>query len=140
MHWIWNEWRPRGRNQSRPRVSRAVEQARLAQTGVEYGLGGASAGIAAFVTPSLPMPAKRGGALGSAVALKLPTALVRESLRAARDAGRTIEEVWAEALGDWLTTQHESFEPSLEQHLGRIYKRQRVWGEIDETLHELRAS
>jgi hypothetical protein len=69
----------------------------------------------------------------------LPTALVRESLRAARDAGRTIEEVWAEALGDWLT-QNESFEPSLEQHLGRIYKRQRVWGEIDETLHELRAS
>jgi hypothetical protein len=68
------------------------------------------------------------------------TALVRESLRAARDAGRTIEEVWAEALGDWLTTQHESFEPTLVQHLGRIYKRQRVWGEIDETLHELRAS
>lgn len=139
MQWIWNEWRPCGRNQSRPRVSRAVEQARLAQTGVEYGLGGASAGIAAFVAPSLPLPAKRGGALGSAVALKLPTVLVRESLRAARDAGRTIEEVWAEALGDWLT-QNESFQPSLEQHLGRIYKRQRVWGEIDDTLHELRAS
>ncbi len=140
MHWGWNEWRPRGRNQSRPRVSRAVEQARMAQSGIEYGLGGASAGIAAFVSPSAPIPPKRGGALGSAVALKLPSALVRESLRAARDAGRTVEEIWAEALGDWLTSQDQSFEPSLEQHLGRIYKRQRVWGEIDDTLHELRAS
>lgn len=143
MQWIWNEWRPRGRNQSRPRVSRAVEQARMAQSGVEYGLGGASAGVAAFIAPSphsAPAPAKRNGALGSAVALKLPSALVRESLRAARDAGRTVEEIWAEALGEWLTSQDQAFEPSLEQHMGRIYKRQRVWGEIDETLHELRAS
>ena len=139
MQWIWNEWRPRGRNQSRPRVSRAVEQARMAQAGVEHGLGGASAGIAAFVAPPVSAPARRGGALGSAVALKLPSALVRESLRAARDAGRTIEEVWAEALGDWLT-QNESLQPSLEQHLGRVYTRQRAWGEIDETLHRLRAS
>jgi len=112
----------------------------MAQAGVEHGLGGASAGIAAFVSPAVHAPAKRSANLGSSVALKLPSALVRESLRAARDAGRTVEEIWAEALGDWLTSQNESFEPSLEQHLGRIYKRQRVWGEIDDTLHELRAS
>jgi hypothetical protein len=140
MHWIWNEWRPRGRNQSRPRVSRAVEQARMAQANVEHGLGRASAGIAAFVSPAPSLPARRSAALGSAVALKLPKALVRESLRAARDAGRTVEEIWAEALGEWLTSQNESFEPSLDQQMGRIYKRQRVWGEIDATLHEMRAS
>ncbi len=140
MSWIWNVGRPRGRNQSRPRVSRAVERARMAQSGGEFGSGGASAGIAAFVAPRTPLPAKRSASLGSAVALKLPSALVRESLRAARDAGRTVEEIWAEALGDWLTSQDQSYEPSLEQQLGRIYKRQRVWGEIDQTLHELRAS
>jgi hypothetical protein len=139
MHWFWQERRPRGCNPSRPRVSRAVEAAHLAQAGGGPGLGGASAGVAAFITPPLAAPVRRGGALGNAVALKLPPALIRESLRAAREAGRTLEEVWAEALGDWLT-QNDSPGLSLEQHAGRVYKRQRVWGEIDETLRELRAS
>src|SRR5262245_32320475 len=136
MQWIWNVGRPRGRNQSRPRVSRAVEQARMAQADVAHGLGGASAGVAAFLAPPPSAAAMRGGALGSAVALKLPSTLVRESLRAARNAGRTVEEIWAEALGDWLTSQDQSYAPSLEQHMGRIYTRQRVWGEIDQALHQ----
>lgn len=133
----------RRRDTMRERVARAVEAARLAQAGVPSGLGSASADTVvarrmeaaerAMVTGPLEK-ARRRAARGLAPELVWATA------RVAREVGRRPEEVWAEALHDWLLSRERTvsaasgFSPMIEP------RRQRCWREIETTLQALRAS
>ena len=143
---------------ARPRVTRAVQAAQMAQAGVTRGMGSAMAGLEALFAPAVPaermngisgmnsLSAVGGGdaSLGSAVALQLPAALMRETTRAARLTGRRPEDVLTEALTDWLagysgaagTAGTASMAPSPLYAPGRRHS----WGEIEETLRALRAS
>ena len=133
----------------------------MAQAGVTRGMGSAMAGLEALFAPAVPaarmngmngisgmnsLSAVGGGdaSLGSAVALQLPAALMRETTRAARLTGRRPEDVLTEALTDWLagysgaagTAGTASMAPSPLYAPGRRHS----WGEIEETLRALRAS
>lgn len=137
---------------ARPRVTRAVQAAQMAQAGVTRGMGSAMAGLEALFAPAIPaarmsgMSTVGGGdaSLGSAVALQLPAALMRETTRAARLTGRRPEDVLTEALTDWLagysgaagTAGAAGMAPSPLHAPGRRHS----WGEIEETLRALRAS
>ena len=143
---------------ARPRVTRAVQAAPMAQAGVTRGMGSAMAGLEALFAPAIPaarmsgmsgmsgMSTVGGGeaSLGSAVALQLPAALLRETTRAARLTGRRPEDVLTEALTDWLagysgaagTAGSAGMAPSPLHAPGRRHS----WGEIEETLRALRAS
>jgi hypothetical protein len=136
-------------------VTRAVLAAQMAQAGVTRGMGSAMAGLEALFAPAIPaarmsgmsgMSTVGGGdaSLGSAVALQLPAALLRETTRAARLTGRRPEDVLTEALTDWLagysgaagTAGSAGMAPSPLHAPGRRHS----WGEIEETLRALRAS
>jgi hypothetical protein len=139
-------------------VARAVQAAQMAQAGVTRGMGSAMAGLEALFTPAIPatrmssvsgmnVTSSVSGAdagLGSAVALQLPAALMRETTRAARLTGRRPEDVLTEALTDWLagysgaagTAGSAGMAPSPLHAPGRRHS----WGEIEETLRALRAS
>ena len=137
---------------ARPRVARAVQAAQMAQAGVTRGMGSAMAGLEALFTPAIPATRMSGvnglnglnsagggdASLGSAVALQLPAALLRETTRAARLTGRRPEDVLTEALTDWLAgySGGAAMAPSPLHAPGR----QHSWGEIEETLRALRAS
>lgn len=137
---------------ARPRVARAVQAAQMAQAGVTRGMGSAMAGLEALFAPAIPAARVNGvsemnivssvsgadASLGSAVALQLPAALVRETTRAARIMGRRPEDVLTEALTDWLAgySGAATMAPSPLHASGR----QHSWGEIEETLRALRAS
>src|SRR5690242_2100399 len=140
---------------ARPRVTRAVQAAQMAQAGVTRGMGSAMAGLEALFAPAIPaartsgmnsMSTVGGGdaSLGSAVALQMPAALMRETTRAARLSGRRPEDVLTEALTDWLAgysgaagaTGAAAMAPSPLHAPGRRHS----WGEIEETLRALRAS
>jgi hypothetical protein len=127
----------------------------MAQAGVTRGMGSAMAGLEALFAPAIPaarmsgmsgMSTVGGGdtSLGSAVALQLPAALLRETTRAARLTGRRPEDVLTEALTDWLagysgaagTAGSAGMAPSPLHAPGRRHS----WGEIEETLRALRAS
>lgn len=64
--------------------------------------------------------------------------LLWATARAARDAGRQPEDVWAEALRDWLAAR-ESHGGSAHPR-GPEARRRALWGEIDETLDCLRTA
>jgi hypothetical protein len=136
-------------------VTRAVQAAQMAQAGVTRGMGSAMAGLEALFAPAIPAARMSGmsgmstvgggdGSLGSAVALQLPAALLRETTRAARLTGRRPEDVLTEALTDWLagysgaagTAGSAGMAPSPLHAPGRRHS----WGEIEETLRALRAS
>lgn len=139
---------------ARPRVARAVQAAQMAQAGVTRGMGSAMAGLEALFAPAIPAARVNGSvngiggmsgvsgaeaSLGSAVALQLPAALMRETTRAARIMGRRPEDVLTEALTDWLAGYSDgtaTMAPSPLHAPGR----QHSWGEIEETLRALRAS
>lgn len=138
---------------ARPRVARAVQAAQMAQAGVTRGMGSAMVGLEALFAPAIPatrmssvsgmnVTSSVSGAdagLGSAVALQLPAALMRETTRAARLTGRRPEDVLTEALTDWLAGYSggtATMAPSPLHATGR----QHSWGEIEETLRALRAS
>jgi hypothetical protein len=146
---------------ARPRVTRAVQAAQMAQAGVTRGMGSAMAGLEALFAPAIPAARTSGmnsigmsgtigrvsvadGSLGSSVALQLPAALVRETTRAARLSGRRPEDVLTEALSDWLAGYSgaagaagaAAMAPSPLHAPGRRHS----WGEIEETLRALRAS
>jgi hypothetical protein len=130
---------------ARPRVTRAVEAARMAHAGVTRGMGTALAGLESLLAPAVPaIPAAQAngnngysGHLGSATAMQLPTTLMRETTRAAWLTGRRPEDVLEEALADWLAS-YESAPMALSPV--RASARQSSWGEIEETLRALRAS
>ena len=127
---------------ARPRVARAVQAAQMAHAGVTRGMGNAMAGLGALLTPAIPAIAPQANTgLGSAMALQLPPALMRETTRAAWLTGRRPEDVLEEALADWLAgyggyegAQVAAYTPA------RMVGRQHTWGEIEETLRALRAS
>jgi hypothetical protein len=134
----WLPWPGQGqqREQARPRVARAVEAARLAQAGVVSVPRMASAARhfeavqRAAATGPLAKVARR-------TERGLPQRLVLATARAAREAGRLPEEVWAEALGDWLALREETSVARLRTLEPR---RQAVWHDIEETMRLLRAS
>ncbi len=129
----------------------------MAQAGVTRGMGSAMAGLEALFAPAIPAARVHGSvngiggmnavssvsgaeaSLGSAVALQLPAALMRETTRAARIMGRRPEDVLTEALTDWRAGYSggtATMAPSPMHAPGR----QHSWGEIEETLRALRAS
>lgn len=130
----------RGTN-SRPRVTSAVRAARLAQAGVPAGLGSASVDVVMLRRMEVVERAAVSGPLPKAVRRAkrgLSPDLLWATARAARDAGRQPEDVWAEALRDWLAAR-ESHGLSARPR-GPEARRRALWGEIDETLDRLRAS
>jgi hypothetical protein len=86
----------------------------------------------ALATASAAAPARREefGEIG---------ALIERAEQTARNLGRSRAEMWEEALRTWLETQGEEPRPAPRPWLfeGR---RQRVWGEIEQTMSALRTA
>jgi hypothetical protein len=72
----------------------------------------------------------------------LGTDLIWATARAAKQEGRQPEEVWAEALRDWLASREEAeaTEAPAPRPRSLEAKRQQVWRDIELTLAGLRAS
>ena len=141
MHWAirvrgWRGGHPTLHSSARPQVARAVQAARMAQAGVTRGMDSAMAGLGALLAPTIPAT-RVNASLGSSMAVQLPSALMRETSRAAWLTGRRPEDVLEEALSDWLAG-YESAPATLSPL--RAAGRQNSWGEIEETLRALRAS
>lgn len=153
MRWRLAGWRPRQQRtegqhrsatHSRPRVAHAAEAARIAQEGVGWSLGSATAGVGVMLTPvaapaftPILTPAFRMDAVETSAARGLAPELVLATSRAAQALGRAPEEVWAEALRAWLGVEGSaarSARPAVQE-----VRRAQTWSRIDETLHELRA-
>ena len=135
----------RNTTHSRPRVAQAAEAARVAQEGVGRSLGSATAGVGVMLTPvamqtftPLLAPAFRMDAVEVSAGRSLAPELVLATSRAAQALGRAPEEVWAEALRAWLGS--EGSVPRAARPAVQEVRRAHVWSQIDETLHELRAS
>ena len=128
---------------SRPRVQRAIQAARDASELAPVSLGSASIDAEALTSlrhfdvierAAISGPlhksqrrAKRG----------LETELIWATARAAAKAGRCPEEVWAEALRDWLASREA---PTVQRPQSFEWRRQQVWSDIDLTLAGLRVS
>ena len=139
--WSTRPLRMERETESRPRVARAVEAARLAQAGVPAGLGSASVDIVMLRRMEVVERAAVSGPLPKAIRRAkrgLSPDLLWATARAAREAGRQPEDVWAEALRDWLA-EREPRSSGSRPH-GPEARRHALWGEIDETLERLRAS
>lgn len=141
MRMRWTGWSGRRPEPSRPRVARAMERAQMAQAGVRSGLGSASAdGAAGWHFEAVERAAATGPLRKAARRAQrgLNPTLLWATARAARDAGRQPEEVWAEALGNWLALQQADVKPAM---LPRTLetRRQTVWRDIEDTLTALRA-
>ena len=135
----------RNTTHSRPRVAQAAEAARIAQEGVGRSLGSATAGAGVMLTPvamqaftPILAPAFRMDAVEVNAGRSLAPELVLATSRAAQALGRAPEEVWAEALRAWLGS--EGSVPRAARPAVQEVRRAHVWSQIDETLHELRAS
>jgi hypothetical protein len=125
---------------ARPRVTRAVQAAQMAHAGVKRGMGNAMFGLEALLAAPMPVAqpvTQTSASLGSAMALRLPPALVRDTTRAAWLTGRRPEDVLSEALADWMAGYESA--PAAPSPM-RAAGRQHSWGEIEETLRALRAS
>ncbi len=173
MGWLWSG---RGKPRSRPRVARAIVEAREAHAGVASDLGGATALMErAIWSHDLPAPnqtyAPRGAwdaahdrmGMGESVAAVTPSRrrdfgnvdlLLERAEDTARKLGRSRAEMWEEALRAWLESQladtldaevapdtaaDEGQRPAPRPWLFEA-RRQRVWGEIDDTLSSLRTA
>lgn len=150
MRLKWPEWTPRERVASRPRVSRAIQAARQASQDEQSSLGSAVA-LSPITLPHLDAidRAAVSGPLHKAnrrARRGLSPDLVWATARAAQQLGRPPEEVWAEALRDWLTARQESTPTPTAAQLPAAQlprpietRRRQVWLNIDETLSALRA-
>ena len=157
MGWLWNG---RSRSRTRPRVASAVEAARLAHLSARTTLGqmapALSLGSATVATeqigwaqtaPRAQTPRDGRQALAPADALTTARredfgdigALIERAEQTARTLGRSRAEMWEEALRAWLETQGEEPQPAPRPWLFEA-RRQRVWGEIDQTLTSLRTA
>jgi len=142
MHWAirvrgWRGAHSTLHSSARPQVARAVQAARMAQAGVTRGMDSAMAGLGALLAPTIPAT-RVNASLGSSMAVQLPSALMRETSRAAWLTGRRPEDVLEEALSDWLAGYESAPVAALAPM--RTASRQNSWGEIEETLRALRAS
>jgi len=156
MRWGLAGWRLRqqrthgeGRQQShsRPRVAQAAAAARVAQESVGRSLGSATAGAAVMLTPVMATtgfvegfapiisPAFRMDAVEASAGRGIAPELMLATSRAAQALGRAPEDVWAEALRAWLGIEGSAARPAIQET-----RRAQTWSQIDETLHELRAS
>jgi hypothetical protein len=82
-----------------------------------------------------------GPAIGDNVVLRVPTALLREMTRAARLAGRSEGELWAEAAREWLARRARGDEPQPPDPSAAalpVPRAPRSWSAIDSVLSELR--
>jgi len=140
-------WQPRiqnGREAVRPRVASAVAAARQAGTTTLAGLG--SARVDYGLMRQFEAMDRAAQTQRTPPVSQLPERsarhivnrdLVWATARAARNAGRTPEEVFAEALHNWLLEQDTLPAPrpaTLE------VRRQQTWSEIDRVLHGLRTA
>jgi hypothetical protein len=66
-------------------------------------------------------------------------ALIERAEQTARNLGRSRTEMWEEALRAWLETQGEEPRPTPRPWLFEA-RRQRVWGEIEQTMSSLRTA
>ena len=66
-------------------------------------------------------------------------ALIERAEQTARDLGRSRAEMWEEALRAWLETQGEEPRPAPRPWLFDA-RRQRAWGEIEQTMDALRTA
>lgn len=104
----------------------------------EGGEGGAAPVEAA--APSHPLMANGMGLRSQGMPATLLSATVRAA-RVAAAAGRSAEDVWEEALHAWIERNDPDEQPSTRPLPAAFHThRQRVWGEIEETLKGLRAS
>ena len=141
MRFWWNERNDRRGARvsvaSRPRVARAVEAAQAA------GLGSATVDSATLRQFEAIERAATSGPLHKArrrAERGLSPILLWETAKAAREAGRRPEEVWAEALSEWLTAQELVADVSPLQPLVFGGRRERNWHEIESAMQALRAS
>jgi hypothetical protein len=66
-------------------------------------------------------------------------ALIERAEQTARNLGCSRAEMWEEALRTWLASQGEEPRPAPRPWLFEA-RRQRVWGEIEQTLNSLRTA
>ncbi|MFI5271592.1 MAG: hypothetical protein ACHQ4H_00995 [Ktedonobacterales bacterium] len=139
MRFWWNERRER--DTARPRVSGAVSAAKRIYD-APAGLGSASADMGALRHFfAVERAAEVSGPLREKQARReergLEPRLLRETARAARQTGRTPEQIWSEALRGWLAAYAD--EPAMRPVTFET-RRQAVWREIDAAIAGLRAS
>ena len=162
MGWLWNG---RGnRSHTRPRVASAVEAARLAyisaqttrgQMSPALSLGSAVAAtdqiVWAHMAPGVDAARDDGQRMAAASAAQAVRreefgeigALIERAEQTARNLGRSRAEMWEEALRAWLETQgDEPVESPRATPRPWLFeaRRQRVWGEIEQTLDSLRTA
>ncbi|MGH2501355.1 MAG: hypothetical protein ACRDID_02455 [Ktedonobacterales bacterium] len=157
MGWLWNG---RGhRSRTRPRVASAVEAARLAHLSAQTTCGqmtpALSLGSAVVATEQIrwahTASAPRNAAfetyqyeyVDEYADVHLASgdigALIERAEQTAHDLGRSRSQMWEEALRAWLETQGEEPRATPRPWLFEA-RRQRVWGEIEQTLIGLRTA
>ena len=140
MRFWRSERRDRNASRSRPRVAGAVAAARQAYVASPTGLGSAAMYAGTLRHFEAVERAAASGPLAKQARRAqrgLAPELIRETVRAAHRDGRRPEEVWAEALHEWLAAQDQAPAASA---LTLDSRRRQLWGEIEATLHGLRAS
>lgn len=164
MGWLWSG---RPRTHTRPRVANAVAAAHLAHVSAETTRGRMSPALSlgsavvvndqvawAYTSSRAQAPeAAEYAAYVDAQALVAADAaeparsedfgeigaLIERAEQTARELGRSRAEMWEEALRAWLETQGEEPQPSPRPWLFEA-RRQRVWGEIEQSLTALRTA
>lgn len=161
MGWLWSG---RTRVNTRPRVASAGEAARVAYVSAQTTRGqmspALSLGSSVVATDQIGWAhaAPRGAGRRANPAVDTRTlapasattparredfgdvgALIERAEQTARNLGRSRAEMWEEALRIWLETQGEEPKPAPRPWLFEA-RRQRVWGEIDQTLGSLRTA
>lgn len=150
MGWLWSGRSTRSR--TRPRVASAVEAARLAHLSASTTRGqmapAMSLGSAVVATDQIgwshtaPRIERGDVARGDEQAMAdfgEMGALIERAEQTARNLGRSRTEMWEEALRAWLETQGEEPRPTPRPWLFEA-RRQRVWGEIEQTMGSLRTA
>ena len=147
MGWLWSG---RPRTYSRPRVASAVEAAHLAHLSAQTTRGqmtpALSLGSAVVASDQVAWSYATTRAQAADGAEAAPReefgemgALIERAEQTARNLGRSRAEMWEEALRAWLETQSEEPQPSPRPWLFEA-RRQRVWGEIEQSLTALRTA
>jgi hypothetical protein len=102
----------------------------MATTGFAEGF---AEGFAPIITPAFKMDAVEASA-----GRGLTSELALATYHAAQALGRAPEDIWAEALRAWLGVEGptaRAVRPAIQEA-----RRAQTWSQIEETLHELRAS
>lgn len=129
--------RRRGRNVSRPRVARAAEAARVARATASVDAGDEMARVWR-ARESGPLWTNRHTSARAEAGLS--SSLLWATAHAARASGREPEEIWAEALGAWLTEREQGGMAGARERRVPDGRRMQTWQAIDATLGQLRAS